>query len=104
MLGEGKRSVGRVRDGMEMSTEQRGSFLRDHGAGVLSLAHGSGSYAFPVSYGYDPSDELLCAMLGYAPESEKRSRLRETEKETPDRLRTTGLRRRALSSGALSLR
>ena len=80
--GSGERRVSSVRDEMEMSKEERDDFLRDHGAGVLSLAHGSESYAFPVSYGYDPSDELLCVMLGYAPESEKRGWLRETENAT----------------------
>ena len=80
--GSGERRISSVRDEMEMSKEERDDFLRDHGAGVLSLAHGSESYAFPVSYGYDPSDELLCVMLGYAPESEKRGWLRETENAT----------------------
>jgi nitroimidazol reductase NimA-like FMN-containing flavoprotein (pyridoxamine 5'-phosphate oxidase superfamily) len=67
---------------MRMSVEERDAFLNDHGSGVLSLARGNEPYAFPVSYGYNPEDGLLCIMLGYASESRKRRWVEETGSAT----------------------
>jgi len=73
---------GSVLDAMEMTREERDAFLNEQGVGVLSLARGNDSYAFPVSYGYDADSELVCLMLGYAPESRKREWVDTTETAT----------------------
>jgi len=78
----GKSSSGDVRSLMEMSDRERDGFLREQGVGVLSLARDRRSYAFPVSYGYDASESLVAVMLGYAPDSEKRGWVEETEVAT----------------------
>ena len=73
---------GDLRDAMRMSREERAAFLREHGVGVLSLARDDESYAFPVSYGYDGSEETICLMLAFAPESRKRRWIEATETAT----------------------
>ena len=50
-------------------------FLGTGGTGVLALANGDDSYAFPVSYGYDATDRAFYVRLAFHPDSEKRGYL-----------------------------
>lgn len=78
----GSRETENLRDSMRMSKKEYNKFLCNHGVGVLSLACGSGSYAIPVSYGYEADEELLCVMLGYSPDSKKKRWVEDTETAT----------------------
>ncbi|WP_227131116.1 pyridoxamine 5'-phosphate oxidase family protein [Halorubellus salinus] len=55
------------------------SFLDDHGTGVLALAKDSDAYAIPVSYTFDEDDEAIYFRMGFAPGSQKRKYLDDTD-------------------------
>lgn len=57
---------------MRMSREEIDRLLLDVDMGVLSLDKQGDVYSFPMSYGYNPDNNFICLMIGYAPRSKKR--------------------------------
>ena len=55
------------------------SFLDAHGTGVLALASDDDAYAIPVSYTFDEDDEAIYFRMGFAPGSQKRKYLENTD-------------------------
>jgi nitroimidazol reductase NimA-like FMN-containing flavoprotein (pyridoxamine 5'-phosphate oxidase superfamily) len=55
------------------------SFLEDYGTGVLALASEDDAYAIPVSYAFDADEEAIYFRMGFAPGSQKRKYLEDTE-------------------------
>ncbi|WP_323676430.1 pyridoxamine 5'-phosphate oxidase family protein [Halorubellus sp. PRR65] len=55
------------------------SFLEDHGTGVLALASDGDAYAIPVSYTFDEDEEAIYFRMGFAPGSQKRRYLEDTD-------------------------
>jgi nitroimidazol reductase NimA-like FMN-containing flavoprotein (pyridoxamine 5'-phosphate oxidase superfamily) len=55
------------------------SFLEDYGTGVLALASENDAYAIPVSYAFDADEEAIYFRMGFAPGSQKRKYLDDTE-------------------------
>lgn len=51
------------------------TFLGTEGTGVLALARDDDSYAIPVSYGFDPTDDTFYLRLAFHEDSEKRAYL-----------------------------
>ncbi len=68
-----------VRSHMEMEDDEVDDLLTRKGTGTLAFADGDEAYSLPVSFGYDREDRSLYLMLGYAPRSEKREWVRNTE-------------------------
>lgn len=67
---------------MRMSRGEIDTLLSEADVGVLSLARGNSAYSLPMSYGYSPEEDLLCLMIGYAPQSRKREWIDGTETAT----------------------
>lgn len=55
------------------------SFLENYGTGVLALASDDDAYAIPVSYAFDVDEEAIYFRMGFAPGSQKRKYLEDTE-------------------------
>jgi len=55
------------------------SFLDEYGTGVLALASDDDAYAIPVSYAFDAEEEAIYFRMGFAPGSQKRKYLEDTE-------------------------
>ena len=55
------------------------SFLEAYGTGVLALASENDAYAIPVSYAFDAEEEAIYFRMGFAPGSQKRKYLENTE-------------------------
>jgi hypothetical protein len=55
-----------------MESDAVDEFLGTGGTGVLALANDDDSYAFPVSYGFDATDDSFYLRLAFHPDSEKR--------------------------------
>jgi nitroimidazol reductase NimA-like FMN-containing flavoprotein (pyridoxamine 5'-phosphate oxidase superfamily) len=64
--------------GIEMSTDEAETVLRQQGFGVLSLARGGDAYGIPISFGYD-GENLYFVLLRPGEESKKEAFIRETE-------------------------
>lgn len=60
-----------------MTDDEIDSFLQSEGYGVLAFA-GEPPYAVPISYGFDPANQLLYVQLSRYDGSEKRARLTES--------------------------
>ena len=58
---------------VEMDEEERAELLETGGTGVLSVSASETDppYSIPVSYGYDPVDEVFFFRLAFQPDSEK---------------------------------
>jgi nitroimidazol reductase NimA-like FMN-containing flavoprotein (pyridoxamine 5'-phosphate oxidase superfamily) len=55
------------------------SFLEEYGTGVLALASENDAYAIPVSYAFDAAAETIYFRMGFAPGSQKRKYLDDTD-------------------------
>lgn len=68
-----------VRSHMGMAKEEIDDLLTRKGTGTLAFADEDDAYSLPVSYGYDGEDRSIYLMFGYAPGSEKREWVRNTD-------------------------
>lgn len=64
--------------GIEMSTDEAETVLRQQGFGVLSLARDGDAYGIPLSFGYDGTN-LYFVLLRPGEQSKKEEFIRETE-------------------------